>query len=534
MPHQPHHALRALLRRFGLPLAAVALVAACTSTPAPTPGITLQLDDPTRSAIRGETIQVTVDLTRLGGADAPVALSVAGLPANVAHAFAPASLSGSATESTLTLDVGASATEGTTDLTITGTAGTLTDHVELTLTIDSLTVTGRVQQTLQRPLINATVASQGESALTDAGGSFTLTGLSIPYDLVVRSAIGDGGLHVFEGMTSATPLLRPTFASLGFPTLGFGATVSGSLADGALGAGEVVLVCVEGLAVDVFGCDTLGVGDAGYSIGAAWFDGSVASTRLHAFHIEVGVDDLPTAYLGYETILLDLTDGVAALADLDFGPVDADDLSGTTSHPVALPDTDLVVLARVGPNLSMPLFGIEDPGATFAVLVPVLPGLRYDVVFVGSSTEDTVLTWKVDVGLDAGAYAVAAPAQMVEPADGATGVDLTTPFGSTAVGGARTYVWDATAAGVDLALTTTRTDVTVVDPALGSFAFPAGAAYDWTVLGHGADDVDTAAAGGNADYLTLFYALLGGGGPGLDGDRTLAVLDADRGFTFEP
>ena len=341
-------------------------------------------------------------------------------------------------------------------------------------------------------------------------------------------------LHVFEGMTSATPLLRPTFASVGVPTFGFGTTVGGSLVGGALGADEVVVVCIEGLAVAVYGCDTLGVGDAAYTIGAEWFDGSAVSTRLHAFHVEVDVDRLPTAYLGYETIPLDLADGVGALADLDFDPVPADALSGTTSVPVALPDADLLVSARFGPNLSMPLFDIENPGAAFDMLVPVLPGLSYDVVFAASNADATVITWKRDVGLDAGAIAVAVPAEMVAPADGAIGVDLTTSFGTTAVGGARTYIWDSVGAGPDLALTTTRTSATVADPALGGFAFPAGAAYNWTVLGHGDEGVDSAASGGYADYLTLFYGVLGGGGPGHDGDRTLALPTTDRGFTFAP
>ena len=532
----PHPALRALLRRFGLSLAAVALVAACTP-PAATPGIALDLDDPTPTAIRGTSLQITVDLTRLGGADAPVALSVTGLPANVAAAFAPASLTGSATESTLTLSVGASATEGTSDLTVTGTTGTLSDDVDLTLTIGGLTVTGRVRQGAQRPLIGATVASQDETATTDATGAFTLSGLSVPYDLVVSSEMGDGSLHLFEGLTSPTPVVRPALDRFRAPMIGFSTTIDGSIDGGALGLDEVVVVCVEGLSVAVKGCDTLGVGASAYSIGAGWFDESVATARLHAFHLEVDGDGLPTAYLGYETLLLDLTDGVAALADLDFDPVATDTLTGTTSHPVALPDSDLIVMARFGPNLSMRLVAVEDPADAFALLVPVLPGLSYDVVFVGSDavSGDDVLTWKHDVGLDAGAFAVAASAQMVAPAAAATGVDLTTEFTSTAVGGARTYLWGPDGVpGVVYARTTTRTTVTIPDPTLGGFTVPAGAAYDWTILGHGDEDVDSAAAGGYADYDTLLLMLLIGGGPGLDGDRTFAMLGADRGFRFAP
>ncbi len=536
MPHLPTHALRALVRRFGLALAAAVLVAACTSTPSPTPGITLDVDDATPTATRGTSVQVTVDLTRLGGADASVALSVTGQPATVSAAFAPASLSGSATESTLTLTVDAAAAEGTVDLTVTGTAGDLTDTVDLTLTIESLTVSGRVQQALNRPLIGATVASQGETAFTDATGAFTLSGLSLPYDLLVSSAVGTDSMHVYEGLTSPTPVLRPTFAVLGFIAPTVDTTVDGSLVAGALGADEAVIVCLEGVAIAVYGCDSLTTGDVAYSIAAAWFDGSNASVRLHALHFEIDADDVPTAFLGYETFLLDLSDGVAVIgADLDFDPVASDDVTGTTDHPVALPDTNLLVLARFGPNLSMPIVEIPDPGATaFEVLVPVLPGLTYDVLFIGSTTGGGVITWKHDVGLDAGAFAVAAPALPVAPANATTGVDLATPFSSTAAGGARTYFWGPDVVGPFFGLTTTRTNVTIPDPALGGFALPVGADYFWSLLGHGDDDVDTAAAGGYADYYTILFGVSGAGGPGLAADRTFALPDDSRAFTFAP
>jgi hypothetical protein len=536
VPHRPYHARRALLPRFDRSLATLALVAvlaACAGTA--TPGIALALDDPAPSAIRGETVQVGVDLTRLGGADAAVVLSVAGLPAHVTATFAPASLTGSVTESVLTLTVGAAASEGTVDLTVAGVAGALTDAVDLTLAIGSLTVHGRVQQTLRRPVVGATVVIQGSSVATDATGAFTIGGLSVPYDVVVGSSLGSGTVHRFEGLTSPTPMLRPTLDANRAPTLGFGTSVDGAFDGGALGADEVVVVCVEGLDEVVSGCDTLGVGAAAYSIGAGWFDAAVVPVRVHALRFVVDGTGVPTAYLGYASSALDLTDGVAAVADLDFDPVGADALTGTTDHPAALPDTDLVVLARFGPHLSMPIVEVADPADAFALLVPVLPGLSYDVLFVGSGAGDTVLSWKHDVGLEAGALRVVPTAQPVAPAEGASAVDGTTPFGSTAVGGARTYVWIAVGApGVVIALTTTQTTVTIPDPTIGGYPFPAGAAYTWRVLGHGDADADAAAAGGYADYFTLLVALLTGGGPGVDGDRTFALTGDARGLTFAP
>lgn len=532
MPYRPPSVRRAILGRVGLFLVGVALVTACA--PGLIASIVLGVDDATAVVLRGDTVYVLVDLTRLGGMSDPVELSVAGLPSNVTASFSPPILSGAATESTLTLTAAAAASEATAALTITGTAGSVSDEVAVTLTVDSLAVQGHVLGLLQQPVIGAAVASQGETTFTNANGAFIIEGLSVPYDVVVSSTDGDGAVHVFEGLAAPMPVLRPFFTAVGFPSPGQGTTIDGSILGGALGAGEVVVVCVEGLAVAVYGCDNLAAGDSLYSISAGWFAGSAASVRLHALHFQVDADDLPTAYLGYETTTLNLVDGVGTLFDLDFDPVPADTLTGTASVPLAATSSGALVLARFGPNLSVPLAQLDGIGATFEAHVPVLPGLSYDVlVFAGLAPGGAVYTWKHDVGLDAGALAVALPAQPLAPADAAIGVDLTTPFSSTAIGGARTYVWLPDAAGPVLARTTTRTSVTVTDPALGGILFPAGAAYSWTVLGHGNDGVDVAAAGGYADFFELLLTA-NSGGPFFDRDRTFAIPGDERDFMFMP
>lgn len=515
-------------------LLAVAVALAACGAPSVPPGLQLAVGTASVAVLRGATADVPVDLTRLGGAADAVDLSVTGLPANVTAAFARATLTGGVLTSTLTITVGAAATEATSALTVTASSGSLTSDAALSLDVTSLTVEGRVLGSRSRPLVGATVRSQDESTFTDATGTFTLTGLAVPYDLVVSSALGNGGLHVYEGMTAAEPLLRPTFAlgAAASPTLG--TTVSGSLTAGALGADEVVVVCVEGLAVPIYGCDAAQVGDTGYSIGAAWFDGTGVAARLHAFHFTVDADDVPVAYLGYETIAVNLEDGVAALANLDFDPVDSGVLSGTTTKPVALVNADLLVSVRFGPHLSMPLANLDLATSDFQLTVPELTGVTYDVVFAASDATSAAYTWKTGIGLEAGTFSVGPPIELVSPADGATGVELTTPFETAAAGGgARTYVWDTALNGPAIALTTTRTDVTVPNPATGGFAFPAGLAYSWNAVGHGDVDTDTAAAGGYTDFVDLSTAV-NEGGPGFDGDRTTAITNTAFDFTFAP
>jgi hypothetical protein len=329
---------------------------------------------------------------------------------------------------------------------------------------------------------------------------------------LVSAPIGDGGIHVYEGMTTPTPRVRPAFAFFGGPPSGFGATIAGSLAGGALGAGEVVVACVEGLAIPAYGCDVLTSGDVDFSIGATWFDTATTSVRLHALHIAVDGDGVPTSYLGYDTDVLNLSDGVVTLTGLNFDPVASGTLFGTTSHPEGATNQGLIVMARFGPNLSMHFAQIQDPGPAFEVLVPVLPGLSYDVFFGAAVDSTSVNTWKLDAGLDAGTFDVAAPAQMVAPADGAIGVDLATTFSSTSDGGARTYAW-APAAGTQQR---------------GRYDGDAVAAAVGVAAGGDDDGVEQVGAEALAEPVEVAHVVVGDGGGDLDldgDDPAVVALD---------
>lgn len=515
-------------------VACALVLAACAAPPTP-PGVQVGLDTASVAVVRGTTADVQVTLTRLGGAADPVELSVDGLPSGVDATFSPATLDGGTLTSTLTISADPAAAEGVTALTVEATSGSLSDDAALSLAVESLTVTGRVQGVYALPVVGATVASQGESDFSDATGTFTLSGLSVPYDVTVSNALGNGNLHVYEGMTSSTPILRPLTGTFAPPPVTSTATITGSVIGGAIEVGEVVVVCVEGLAIVVIGCDAIPGGSADFSIAASWPTGADVATRLHALHVEQDGDGNAVAYLGYETIALNLGDGDALLADLDLDPVGTATLTGTTSYPVSLTDAGLGVSVRFGPNLSIPLFAIEDPGDTFDLLVPEASGFRYDAYLGAADATSVVYTWTVDAGLDLDPLVITGTTQLGLPADGALDVDLTTPFSANGTGGALTYAWIPVGAGPVIGLTTTRTTVTIPDPADGGFAFPAGLAYEWGVLGHGGDSVDTAAAGGFADFTAIASQFAGSdGGPSVDADRTFSPPTTIRDFTFAP
>ena len=100
---------------------AVLVMSACSdngSGPDETPTLSLALSASTVSVVQGQSATVTATITRGGGFSAAVALTVEGAPAGLTAAFAPASLSGTTTSSTLTLTAATGLAAGTYNLTV--------------------------------------------------------------------------------------------------------------------------------------------------------------------------------------------------------------------------------------------------------------------------------------------------------------------------------------------------------------------------------------------------------------------------------
>lgn len=510
------------------------VLTACGGPAGPTPSITIALDTATASVLRGGSVDVTVTLTRVGSASDPVDLTVDGLPAGVGASFAPATLAGPALTSTLTLQADAGASETSTGLTVTATSGTLTDEAALTLDVQSLTVTGRVEGLLDLPISGVTVGSQGESTFADADGMFTLSGLSVPYDVAVSAAMGNGGLHVFEGMTTDTPVLKPYFAmTLPVAYTFSSATIDGTVLGGAaVGANRGVVVCVEGNSFAVYGCEYLNSGATAYSVEPLWFEPGDVTVTVHALHLEWAADGTPLAYLGYDTFDITLTDADAKIQDLALEAVPSRLVTGTIDPAAGVTAQGTIGFVRFGDQLSMAVFESAAVTSDVSVLMPDLPGVTYDFVSVGSASTGSTYGWIRGVGQDAGTLALPAAPELLAPADLATDVDLTTTFRATNDGGPMTFVWNPDAAGPTIALTTTRTTVSVPDPSIGGFVMPAGADYDWSVAGHGSTTMEKASSGGAMEIYEIM-AMLELGGPRFEADG-VASISLARGFQFAP
>lgn len=516
-----------LAARWAAAAAATVLVlAACAQSP--TPSITVTLDSAAAELLRGgEPVEVQVTLARAGGASDDVELSISGLPAGVDATLDPETLSGGTLSSTLTLQADGSAADGDYDVTVTGTSGTLSDSAGLSLDVVSLSVSGRVLGILEAPMVGVAVRSQGDTAVTDANGSFTLTGLSVPYDLAVWSVV-DEWVQIFEGMTGEEPVVIPVAGAVlaGTPRT---AAITGDLSGGVIpvAADQLVVVCVEGVDGATLGCDTVAPTETAYSVNAQWFGAASRQARVHALQFEQDADDYPVAYQGYGNTEVTLNDGDAATADIDLGSALTTTAVDLTVSSV-LPLSNTIAAVRVTSGIAMLVMAQAGTDTTHEVLMPVIDGATYE--FAAISTQ--AIGWQADVTGPTATVTVPARPQQIAPVDLATDVTMATNFSATnPAGGSLTFIWSADSSDLIISLTSMSEQTTIPDPSEFGLALPANAAFGWQVLSHSGQSTDE-----GATLLDDYYRFLmtsSGSSQGFDGTGMFSIGETYE-FTTAP
>ena len=94
-----------------------------TPTPTPTPNFSLSISPSSRTVNRGGTVSYTLTITRSGGFNSPINLTISGLPSGASGSFSP---DPATTSSALTVTVASSTAKGTYTFTVTGNGGSPT------------------------------------------------------------------------------------------------------------------------------------------------------------------------------------------------------------------------------------------------------------------------------------------------------------------------------------------------------------------------------------------------------------------------
>lgn len=502
---------------------------------APAPSLAVAIDTATVDVVRGAAGEVMVTLTRGGGASGDVQLTIAGLPEHVDATFTPDTLTGAALTSSLSVSVDAAAVDGTHQVTVFAVGAGLAADTTFELTISSLDVSGTVVLANGEPWGGIEVVGPTGSTTTANDGTFSFDGLAVPYDLTLHGDQGTDWVHVFEGLTASDPLLEPVTGFSGV-FLADVANLSGTLTGTAvpLPANHAARVCLEGIDRVVYACQALAAGEDGYDMQVIWPSSGTLTARLHVLAFAWnGAGDQPAAYTGYASADVVLSDGDAAVVDLALADVPSVTLQGDVVVEGGGSPDRIYAGLRFGPYLTVPLFQDGSGADTFAMPMPMIPGVSYDVAAVVGIPRRWA--WKAGTGADAGTLTVPASPTPVTPDDAAVGIDTSTAFTLTSPApSVLTYVWDGVGGAPTFARTTAATSVTMPDGAAYGIPLPGATAYEWYALRVPATGVEDATRTG---YPTSILAMdmmatdLGGRGFGPDGAIASTEL---RDFTTAP
>ncbi len=507
-----------------------AFVLAACGGPTPTT-LSLVPDAAMIEVIRGDSAELRVTVSRSGSA--AVDLTVAGAPAGVTAVFDPPTLAAGVNQAMLVITVSPAADDGVSELTLSAVSGSLAASAEVDLEVGSLTVSGRVLGLLDVGLPDVVVLSQGQDAVTTADGAFELSGLSTPYDVVLAfDDGGDGIVHAYRGLSSATPILTPFFGLMVGPSaLPNEATLSGEVLGGAiLPADHSAIICAEGLDQVVYGCVVVPELDSGYMLDMAWSGPAQVSVRIHAFHLERDAGDEVVAYHGYVTQDIDLGDGDVEVLDLDIeSSVATDVFEAEVVHEDGSLLSAGYLLLNVAPGLSIPLTTVAGPAVE--ALVPTGSGFSYTLLLESGAG----LVSRAGLGLDGGEVVIPLPPVQLAPADGAMNVGSGTSFRAFVPDGhSITYLWFPDTLGPMVALTSLDDDPVNLPGLTGtSFAYPPGVSYDWQLLGAtlpeaGADRVPSVVD----FYNVVLMVISGNGGPGPEADSNV-LISASPNWSFD-
>lgn len=484
----PRRLLR--LRTLLAPIALGLLLAGCSSPSAPAvPGpltppqdFQLQLSSNHVSLSAGGTAQLTVTVKRDAGFSDAVTLSLNGAPAGLTASITPHPGQPDTSDVVLTADP--TLVPLGYNVAIDGAAGLETERVDLLATVlepTEVTVQGRVVDTFRQPIAGAEVRIQGSTATSAADGSFSISGVTRPYDVVVTRS-GIDTVDEYLGLTRSNPVLPLLYRQVAPPrSATVAGTLTGEAANTSAQLAEIVYASPE-----AHGGAVLWTGD-GPDYGpftVTWSGDATTQGRLVGLKWSLGPGGVPDQYLGFGSAALDLSDTQAATgADLQLGAVGTSYLSGTVTVPsgFAVATKDLWLTA--GPMTGM-LLGIvadTDPAFTFATPEAGLPvGVQ-----AGATSAAGASTVLYRAGLQPNQVVdLVLPAPPTLGAPGATTFDHSTSFQWTALSNTISVLTLTSTAGTSVAVYTDAASATV--PPVSVLALPtAGTHYLWTVASWG-------------------------------------------------
>lgn len=521
-----------------LPVSTILLLTVLLASCGQQADLSLRLGSGSGSVVRGDHVKVPVTVSHATG---PVSLSVSGVPSGVSATLAKSRLSGGAASTTLDIRVSAAASNGNATVTVNAVQGSKGATATFRLTITSLTVTGSVVDILGQGMPGATVAIQGTTTTSDASGSFTIGGVAVPYDVIVKQTVsGSTFAQVFEGLTSATPELNPDASVLSASLasmLPMSATITGHLSS-AVAAGYTAAVCAQSGSTYMSGCTTVAAGSTAYSITAAWAAGSSIPVTVYAVEVETDAEGFATAYGQYGTASGTVANGGTPTIDVAWGgAVSGAAISSSVNVPAGFYLSGVDAAAGLSASDTLPLFQASGTASSPlpsspTVDVPQMGTGGYTLIASADTAAGGAAThaWKQGVGAGGSAtISLPTPPTLTAPADGATGIGVGSTMSLSSANGAATF--HITGSSQHILVTTMSASITIPDLSSVGMALTPGASYTWhaNVTPMVTTPEDAASSWMRDFYLAVFSVESGGSRTSLaDGSITVS---ASRSFT---
>jgi hypothetical protein len=374
---------------------------------APVAGPSRVVVTPASQAIFAGAAAVQLTATLVAGATGPITWTT--------NAGAPGTIVADATGATATYTPPASVS-GSTPVTLTATpasGASASGVITVLAPTDGQTVSGKVlSKSGRRPVEGAVVQIGAATATTAADGTFTLTGIAVPYTLAVSVSPSPSSatIEVYEGVTTLAPQVPIEVVGSSSST-----TVDGALLNGTDGY-YPTSVSISGPGVEQQGF-SLGLHD--YSVDASLTPPVTVTLRA--------LEANASGYGRFGSLALDVAsaDPVTA-ATLTYGdPVAFGPVSGTLQPPQGALQTFLLEEARFGAYAAEDVFQfpLASPrgAGTFTTQVPLLPGATSSWLYGASysSVGTTSLKRKVTPGDTGVSMILPPPPTLTAPADAA-------------------------------------------------------------------------------------------------------------------
>ena len=490
-----------LLARVGLGATLISLLACGSGGGGGGGQPTLSISPQTASAvIGGPAVSFTANLS---GSSNPIAWTVNGPgsitpAAGTTTAYTPPPFGGTPTTAT-----------------VTATASGLNASATIQVGVPaSINVSGTVVGSDRAPVVGASVTIGAQSAVTDAAGAFTISGVALPYDLTAVVTVPKKRAVVYQGLTRRDPAV----VVIGVTASPYTGTLTGNLSGGNPlgGANEAtrVIFASPDAPAYLLNDNNQFVTSNPYTMNAAWVGPTTTTGTVHAIQWQADGGSVPSSFTGYANKSgVSISSGGNATADLAMTAPSVSTIGGTVHL-----DASLLYFGQslwiTFPNSPAVFMGADSPSGSFSYPFPNVGGATASVIASAINTFSNVSGLQIS-GITPGTANVvvqlAAPPTPGTPMDHATSVGTSTDFTWTPMPGTISVLGIlGNGTSPTYYVLTAGASARIPDLSAQGLGLPPAAPYRWVMNAYGPLTSVDEMAGSASMYLSGSGSYFGG------------------------